>query len=115
MADHVRKIFDALRVEMNLRIRLCSKARKLLGKATLLAVAAIQKGRNYGEAQISGSNWPESDLVSRRFRRGGEGILFGDEKKRRERAQTNHSQGKLHIIGVPHRCRETKQITTPKK
>src|SRR5258708_32318445 len=95
MADHVRKIFDALRVEMNLRIRLCSKARKLLGKATLRAVAAIQKRRNYGEAQISGSYWPESDLLSRRFWGGEKRRLFGAEKKNRDRTTGRQLTGKL--------------------
>src|SRR5258708_9922737 len=96
MAEQVRKIFDALRVEMNLRIRLCSKARKLLGKATLRAVAAIQKRRNYGEAQISGSYWPESDLLSRRFRREKERLWLGAEITSPYRDRDKQSTGKPH-------------------
>src|SRR6266404_2615129 len=115
MADHVRKIFDALRVEMNLRIRLCSKARKLLGKATLRAVAAIQKRRNYGEAQISGSNWPESDLPSRRFRRERKGLWLGAEITSRDRARDKHSTGNLHTTGFLQRSRETVRRTNTKK
>src|SRR5258708_23834500 len=107
MAEQVRKIFDALRVEMNLRIRLCSKARKLLGKATLRAVAAIQKRRNYGEAQISGSYWPESDLLSRRFRREKERLLFGAEKTSRDPTRKKPSKGNLQNNAFPPRSRRT--------
>src|SRR5258707_14945991 len=103
MADHVRKIFDALRVEMNLRIRLCSKARKLIGKATLRAVAAIQKRRNYGEAQISGSYWPESDLLSRRVRREKEGRWLGAEITSPDRARDKHATRKPYTTGFPPR------------
>src|SRR5260221_2998806 len=101
MADHVRKIFDALRVEMNLRIRLCSKARKLLGKATLRAVAAIQKRRNYGEAQISGSYWPESDLLSRRFLSEKKRALVGAGITNPDPARDKHSTRNLHTTGFP--------------
>src|SRR5258708_12713469 len=101
MAEQVRKIFDALRVEMNLRIRLCSKARKLLGKATLRAVAAIQKRRNYGEAQISGSYWPESDLLSRRFRSEKKRLWLGAKITNPNPPSEKHSTTNLHTTPFP--------------
>src|SRR5260370_16585514 len=99
---------------MNLRIRLCSKARKLLGKATLRAVAAIQKRRNYGEAQISGSYWPESDLLSRRFRSEKEGLWLGAEITSRDRARDKHSTGNPHTTRFPPTSRAPTQQTNTK-
>src|SRR5258708_15279900 len=105
IADQVRQIFNVLSIEMNLRIGIFREAFELFGNATLSAVAAIQKGRYHREAQISGSNWPESDLLSRRFRRERKGLWVEAEITRPDRATDKHSISNLRTTGFLQKSR----------
>ena len=55
IANRVWKVFDFLRVKVNLNVRPRNKAVKLLSQAALGTVPAVYKRRDDAEPQVSGS------------------------------------------------------------